>query len=84
MVRLPGVGGRGQSLGEDRPEFVGMVVHVLAHDSASRHDIIRYGNGRLRLQPAALLRGDVSEVVGTGSRPRLVDLASRQVRLHAR
>jgi hypothetical protein len=53
-----------------------MVVHVLAHDRPSRNDIIRNGNGRLRLQPAALLRANVSEVVGTGSRPRLVDLAS--------
>ena len=84
MVRFPGVGGRGQSLSEDRPEFVGMVVHLLAHDGPKRRGLSRDRNGRRRLQAAGLLRGGVSEVVGPGSRPRFDDLLSRCVTLAAR
>jgi hypothetical protein len=61
-----------------------MVVHLVAHDGPKRRDIIRDRNGQPRLQPAALLRGGVAEVVGTAGRPRLDDLASRRVTLDAR
>ena len=85
MVRLPGIRGRGQSIGEDRPEFVGMLGHLLAHDGPKWHRIIRDRENRRRLRPPALLRGDLSdEVVGSGSRPRLVVLAIRRVTLEAR